>query len=40
MDYIDTIVNELDQYVIAEINKYGTPPLDFYNDAINVSIEL
>ncbi len=40
MDYIDTIVNELDQYVIAEINKHGTPPLDFYNDAINVSIEL
>jgi len=40
MDYVDVIVDELDQYIIAEINKYGSPPLDFYNDAINVSIEL
>lgn len=40
MDYIDDIVNDLDQTAIAEIMKYNIPTLDNYNDVVSVSIEL
>ena len=40
MDYVDEIVNELDQYAIQEIAKYGIPTLDNYNDVINVAVAL
>lgn len=40
MDYIDGIVNELDQLAISEIMKYGIPSLDNYNDVTSVAIEL
>ncbi len=40
MDYVDSIANELDQYAIAEIMKYGMPTLDNYNDVVSVAIEL
>lgn len=40
MDYIDTIVNDLDAVAIAEIMKYSVTTLDDYNDLINVALEL
>src|SRR3989344_5232044 len=40
MDYVDDIVNELDQAAVAEIMKYGMPSLDNYNDVVGVAIEL
>ena len=40
MNYIEDISNDLDQYAIAEIARYGFPPLDNYNDVISVALEL
>ena len=40
MDYVDDIVNDLDQQAVAEIMKYNTPSLDNYNDVTSVAIEL
>jgi len=40
MDYIDDIVNDLDQLAVAEIMRYNIPTLDNYNDITNVAIEL
>ncbi len=40
MEYIDTIIEELDQYAVSEIMKYGIPTLDNYNDVVNVAVEL
>ncbi len=40
MDYVDDIVNDLDQLAVVEIMNYGIPTLDDYNDVANVSIEL
>lgn len=40
MDYVDDIVNDLDQLAVAEIMKYNIPTLDNYNDVTNVAIEL
>ena len=40
MDYIDTIVNDLDQVAIVDMMAYSIPTLDDYNDTINVALEL
>ncbi len=40
MDYIDTIVNDLDQAAVSEMMTYSTQTLDDYNDRINVAIEI
>lgn len=40
MDYIDTIVNDLDAIAVAEIMKYSVTTLDDYNDTIKVALEL
>ena len=40
MDYIDDIVNDLDQLAVAEIMKYNIPTLDNYNDVVSVAIEI
>lgn len=40
MDYVDSIVNDLDQLAVSEIMKYNIPTLDNYNDVISVGIEL
>ena len=40
MDYVDDIVNDLDQFAVSEIMKYNIPTLDNYNDVVNVAIEL
>ena len=40
MDYIDQIINDLDQEIIAEINKYGIPTLEDYNDVTDTAVRL
>ena len=40
MDYTDQIANDLDQEIIVEINKYGIPTLEDYNDIITISLAL
>ncbi len=40
MDYIDTIIKDLDDIAIIEINKYGVPTLENYNDVTNIAVDL
>ena len=40
MDYIDQITNDLDQELIAEINKHGIPTLEDYNDITNIALRI
>ncbi len=40
MDYIDTIVNDLDALAVEEIMKFPVVTLDDYNNTLNVALEL
>ena len=40
MDYIETIIKDLDEIAIVEINKYGIPSLEDYNDITYIAVEL
>ncbi len=40
MDYIESIINDLDQIIIVEIAKYNIPPLEDYNDTANIAVKL
>ncbi len=40
MDYIDTIIADLDQENISEIMKHGIPNLEDYNELTNIAVDL